>query len=59
MDFLIIFWNMHIKMLFKNYVQMDLRKMRLKSMNWFNLAQDRDQQWALVNMLMSLWVSQK
>jgi hypothetical protein len=24
--------------------------------NWIPLAQDRDQQWALVNALMNLWI---
>jgi hypothetical protein len=55
MEFLIIFWNIHNKILFKNYIKMDLREMGLEGVDWYHLAQDRDRWWALVNMLMNLW----
>jgi hypothetical protein len=36
--------------------KMDLRKIRWGSMDWIDLAQDRDQWRTLVNTAMSLWV---
>jgi len=36
---------------------MDLRKVGWKGMEWMHLTQDRDQCWALLNMVMDLWVS--
>jgi hypothetical protein len=35
---------------------MDLRDIDWGGMDWLDLAQDRDQWRALVNMVMSLWV---
>jgi hypothetical protein len=35
---------------------MDLRKIGWGGMDWIDLAQDRDQLRALVNMVMNLWV---
>jgi hypothetical protein len=35
---------------------MDLRDMGWGGMDWIDLAQDRDQWRALVNMVMNLWV---
>jgi hypothetical protein len=39
-----------------NNIKMDLTGTRRGSMDWFDLAQDRDQWRALVNMIMNLWV---
>jgi hypothetical protein len=38
-------------------IKMDLRKIGWSSMNWIDLAQDRDQWRALVNAIMNLRVS--
>jgi hypothetical protein len=38
------------------YIKMDLREIQWGGMDWNDLAQDRDQWWALVNMVMNLWV---
>jgi hypothetical protein len=35
---------------------MDLREIRWGGMNWINLAEDRDQWWALFNTLMNFQV---
>jgi hypothetical protein len=35
---------------------MDLREVTLEGVDWIHLAQDRNQQWAVVNMAMNLWV---
>jgi hypothetical protein len=37
-------------------IKMDLREMGWGGMDWIDLAQDRDQWRALVNMVMNLWV---
>jgi hypothetical protein len=37
-------------------IKMDLREIGRDDMDWIDLAQDRDQQRALVNMVMNLWV---
>jgi hypothetical protein len=37
-------------------IKMDLREIGWGGVGWIDLAQDRDQGRALVNMLMSLWV---
>jgi hypothetical protein len=37
-------------------IKMDLREMGWDVMDWIDLAQDRDQWRALVNMVMNLWV---
>jgi hypothetical protein len=36
-------------------IKMDLRETGWGGMNWIDLAQDRDQWRALVNMVMNLW----
>jgi hypothetical protein len=40
----------------ENTIKMDLREMGWGGMDWINLAQDRDQWRALVNMVMNLRV---
>jgi hypothetical protein len=40
-----------------NNTKMDLREEVWDGMDWIGLAQDRDQWGALVNVVMSLWVS--
>jgi hypothetical protein len=35
---------------------MDLREILLECVAWVHVAHDRDWWWALVNMVMSLWV---
>jgi hypothetical protein len=37
-------------------IRMDLREIGWGSVEWIQLAQDRDQWWALVNTVMNLWV---
>jgi hypothetical protein len=37
-------------------IRMDLREIGWESVEWIQLAQDRDQCQALVNMVMNLWV---
>jgi hypothetical protein len=37
-------------------IRMDLREIGLEGVDWIHLAQDRNQWWALVNMVMSLQV---
>jgi hypothetical protein len=37
-------------------IRMDLREIGLGSVDWIQLAQDRDRWWALVNAVMNLWV---
>jgi hypothetical protein len=38
---------------------MDLREVGLEVVDWIHLAQDRDQLWTPVNVVMKLWVPQK
>jgi hypothetical protein len=38
-------------------IRMDLREIGWEIVDWMHLAQDGDQWWALVNMVMNLWVS--
>jgi ribosome biogenesis protein Nip4 len=38
-------------------IKMDLQKVGCESMDWIELAQDRDRWQALVNEVMNLWVS--
>jgi hypothetical protein len=35
---------------------MDLREIGWDGMDWIELAHDRDPWWALVNMVMNIWV---
>jgi hypothetical protein len=37
-------------------IKMDLREIGWDGLDWIDLAQDRDQCWAVVNMLINLWV---
>jgi hypothetical protein len=37
-------------------IRIDLREIVWEGVDWMHLAQDRDQWWALVNMVMNLWV---
>jgi hypothetical protein len=37
-------------------IRMDLREIGINVANWSQLAQDRVQCWACVNMIMNLWV---
>jgi hypothetical protein len=37
-------------------IRMDLREVGWGSVDWIQLAQDRDCWWALVNTVMNLWV---
>jgi hypothetical protein len=34
----------------------DLQEVGLRSMDWIELAQDRDRWWVLMNAVMNLWV---
>lgn len=36
-----------------------LNKMGCEGMNWMHAAQKRKQMWALVNMVQSLWITQR
>jgi hypothetical protein len=38
---------------------MDLRERGRGDVDWIHLAHDGDQWWAVVNMIMNLWVPQK
>jgi hypothetical protein len=38
-------------------IKIDLREIGWDGVDWFNLAQNRDQQRALVNMVMNVWVT--
>jgi len=38
-------------------IRMDLRETGWEGVDWMHLAQDRDQWWTLVNMVMNLWVA--
>jgi len=37
-------------------IKMDLQEVGWRGMDWIDLAQDRDRWWALVNVVMNLWV---
>jgi hypothetical protein len=37
-------------------INMDLREVGLEGVEWIHLAQDRDLWWALVSMVMNIWV---
>jgi hypothetical protein len=38
-------------------IKMDLQKVKFGGVDWIELAQDRDRWWAVVNVVMNLWVS--
>jgi hypothetical protein len=38
-------------------IKKDLRETGCEFVDWIHLAQDRDQWWAVVNIVMSLWVT--
>jgi hypothetical protein len=40
----------------ENNIKMDLREIGVDGVNWIQLAQDRVQWWAFVNMVMNQWV---
>jgi len=40
-------------------IRMNLRELKWEDVDWLHLAQVRDQSWALVNILMNLWVPQQ
>jgi hypothetical protein len=40
----------------ENILKMDLQEVRLGRIDWIDLAQNRDRQWALVNAVPKLWV---
>jgi hypothetical protein len=40
-------------------IRMDLRETGWKCLAWIHLAQDTDQLWVLVNMVINLWVPWK
>jgi hypothetical protein len=37
-------------------IKIDYTEVIVESVDWINVAQDRDQLWALVNTIMNLWV---
>jgi hypothetical protein len=37
-------------------IKLDLREIGINGANWIQLAQDRVQWWAFVNMVMNIWV---
>ena len=37
-------------------IKMDLQEVGCGSMDWIELTQERDMQWAFVNVVMKLWV---
>jgi hypothetical protein len=37
-------------------IRMDLGETEWEGVDWIHLAQDRDQLWTVVNMVMNLWV---
>jgi hypothetical protein len=40
----------------ENGIKMDLREIGWGGVEWIHLAQDRDRWWAIVNVVMNLWV---
>jgi hypothetical protein len=40
----------------KDYIRMDLREIKWKGADWMHFNQDKDQWWALMNMVINLWV---
>jgi hypothetical protein len=39
-----------------NNIKMDLREIGWDGVDWIDVAQDRDQWWAVVNTVLNLWV---
>jgi len=37
-------------------IKMDLQQVGLGGMDWIDLAQDREKWWALMNVVMTLWL---
>jgi hypothetical protein len=42
----------------EGFIEMDLQEVGWRGMDWIDLAQDRDKQWAPVNVVTNLWVPQ-
>jgi hypothetical protein len=42
--------------IFVSFHHLPFREIGWEGVDWMHLAQDRDQWWALVNMIMNLWV---
>ena len=40
----------------KDNIRMDLQEVGCGGMDWIKLAQDRDRWWAVMNVVMNLWV---
>ena len=40
----------------ENYIKMDLQEVGYGGVEWIRLAQDWDRLWALVNVVMKIWV---
>jgi hypothetical protein len=38
-------------------IRMDFKEIGWEYMEWLHVAEDKNQWWALVNMVMTLWVS--
>jgi hypothetical protein len=38
-------------------IKMDLKEMGWEGVDWLHVAEDRDQWWALVNMIENVWAS--
>ena len=44
------------KLGWEDNIKMDLQEVECESMDWIELAEDRDRWWACVNAVMNLWV---
>jgi len=44
------------KVRWEDNIKMDLQEVECGSMDWIELAEDRDRWWACVNAVMNLWV---
>jgi hypothetical protein len=40
-------------------IKIDFKEIGYEGVDWIHLAQDRDQWWSLVNMVMNLWIPLK
>jgi hypothetical protein len=40
----------------KHNIKMDIKEVECEGKDWIDVAQDRDKWWALVNVVMNLWV---